>query len=77
MSDIDLKKEKMLMKNNNKLSYSALTLLRENSRFEITRLEDNKVAFSNRLPRNDSRVWSNDFLVWDLENNCKASPSTH
>ena len=58
-------------------TYSGkLTLTRENSRFEITRHRDGKVAFANRLPRNDSKVWSHDFLVWDLVNNCKASPAS-
>ena len=54
-------------------TYSGrLTLTRENSRFEIARHSDGKVAFANRLPRHDSRVWSRNFLVWDLNNNCEA-----
>lgn len=52
-----------------------LTLARENSRFEITRHSDGKVAFAKRLPRKDSKFWTADFLVWDLESNEKASPA--
>lgn len=68
-----MKTQKKFQKDDRNPTYSGkLTLARENSRFEIIRHSDGKVAFANRRPRSDSKVWSHDFLVWDLENNCKA-----
>lgn len=63
---------KFIHKDNPNPTYSnPLTILRENYRFEITRLSDNKVAFSDRKPRKDWRGWNKnymDYMVWDIQN---------
>jgi hypothetical protein len=65
------------VKNDRNLTYSgSLTLIRENSRFEVTRHSDGKVTFADRLPRRDSKVWSPAFLVWDLKENARAYPAS-
>lgn len=47
---------------------NPLTILRENSRFEILRYSDYKVAFSDRKPRKDWKGWAGGYMVWDIEN---------
>ena len=60
---------KFIHKDNPNPTYSTpLTLLRENHRYEITRLSDRKVAFSDRKPRKDWRGWHGNFMVWDIKN---------
>lgn len=60
-------------KNNHNPTYSnPLTLLRENSRYEIIDLENDTVSFRLRLPRSDSKYWKFEYMVWDLERNCPA-----
>lgn len=55
--------------NNNNQTYSnPLTIIRENARYEVFRADDNKVAFTNKKPRKDSKYWQYpDYLVWDLK----------
>jgi hypothetical protein len=48
---------------------NPLTILRENSRYEILRYSDYKVAFSNRRPRKNWRGWHDgNHLIWDSVN---------
>jgi hypothetical protein len=62
------------IKNNSNPTYSnPLTIVRENSRFEVLRFSDGKVSLRDRKPRNGSRFWSRSYLVWDLKKNCAAA----
>ncbi len=62
------------IKNNSNPSWgNTLTLVRENSRYEVIRLSDDSVAFCDRRPRKDSKYWKDSkYLIWDLERNEKA-----
>ena len=55
-------------KNNTNPTYSnPLTIMRENYKYEVVDLVNNKVAFTNRMPRKDSN-----FLIWNLKENALA-----
>ena len=60
-------------KNNTDPTYSnPLTLMRENHKYEVVDLVNNKVAFSNRMPRKDSKFFNFNFLIWNLKENTVA-----
>lgn len=60
-------------KNNNSPTRSnPLTLMRENYKYEVVDLVNNKVAFSNRMPRKDSKFFNSNFLIWNLKENTLA-----
>ncbi len=64
---------KFIKNNSNPSSGNALTLVRENSAYEVMRLSDDSVAFCDRRPRKDSKYWNDaKYLIWDLERNEKA-----
>ena len=51
---------------------NPLTLMRENYKYEVVDLLNNKVAFSNRMPRKDSKFFNFNFLIWNLKENALA-----
>jgi hypothetical protein len=49
------------------------TLARAQMRYEVTNLRSPSATyFSDRLPRRDSKVWSRDWIVYDLRANCQV-----
>ena len=60
-------------KNNTNPTYSnPLTIMRENYKYEVVDLVNNKVAFTNRMPRKDSNFFNLGFLIWNLKENTVA-----
>ena len=60
-------------KNNTNPTYSnPLTLMRENNKYEVVDMVNNKVAFTNRMPRKDSNFFNFNFLIWNLKENALA-----
>lgn len=45
----------------------------ESARFCIMEVDSNRMRWTDRKPRRDSKYWGFGFVVWDNENNCKAS----
>jgi hypothetical protein len=46
--------------------------MREYYKYEVVDLVNNKVAFSNRMPRKDSKFFNFNFLIWNLKENTVA-----
>ena len=60
-------------KNNiNPTHSNPLTLMRENYKYEVVDMVNNKVAFTNRMPRKDSNFFHYTFLIWNLKENALA-----
>ena len=60
-------------KNNTNPTHSnPLTLMRENYKYEVVDMVNDKVAFSNRMPRKDSKFFNSNFLIWNLKENALA-----
>ena len=60
-------------KNNTNTTHSnPLTLMRENYKYEVVDMVNNKVAFTNRMPRKDSNFFNFNFLIWNLKENALA-----
>jgi hypothetical protein len=60
-------------KNNiNPTHSNPLTLMRENYKYEVVDMVNNKVAFTNRMPRKDSNFFNFNFLIWNLKENALA-----
>jgi hypothetical protein len=46
--------------------------MRENYKYEVVDMVNNKVAFTNRMPRKDSNFFNFNFLIWNLKENALA-----
>jgi|Laugrespbdmm15sd_2_1035082.scaffolds.fasta_scaffold23325_2 hypothetical protein len=63
-------------KNNiNPTHSNPLTLMRENYKYEVVDMVNNKVAFTNRMPRKDSNFFHYTFLIWNLKENVAVFPA--
>jgi hypothetical protein len=47
----------------------------QGANFIIMRLSDGAQSYRDRLPRADSKFWSHNFVVWDVNRNAKAVKS--
>lgn len=63
---------KFYKNNTNPTHSNPLTLMRENYKYEVVDMVNNKVAFSNRMPRKDSKFFNFNFLIWNLKENALA-----
>lgn len=60
-------------KNNTDPTYSnPLTIMRDYYKYEVVDMVNNKVAFTNRMPRKDSKFFNFNFLIWNLKENAVA-----
>ena len=60
-------------KNNTNPTYSnPLTLMRENYKYEVVDMVNDKVAFTNRMPRKNSNFLIWNLLIWNLKENTVA-----
>jgi len=63
---------KFYKNNTNPTHSNPLTLMRENYKYEVVDMVNNKVAFTNRMPRKDSNFFNFNFLIWNLKENALA-----
>ncbi len=63
---------KFYKNNTNPTHSNPLTLMRENYKYEVVDMVNNKVAFTNRMPRKDSNFLHYTFLIWNLKENAPA-----
>ena len=63
---------KFYKNNTNPTHSNPLTLMRENYKYEVVDMFNNKVAFTNRMPRKDSNFFNFNFLIWNLKENALA-----
>jgi len=63
---------KFYKNNTNPTHSNPLTLMRENYKYEVVDMANDKVAFTNRMPRKDSNFFNFNFLIWNLKENALA-----